>query len=87
MLRISHSETELGERWTLCGQLRGPWVQALRSCWQHAPALHAVVDLSEVTFIDKSGERLLSDMRDAGVEFIATGVETKHLLENLSEGK
>ena len=45
--------------------------------------LAAVVDLSDVTFIDESGERLLSEMRSAGVEFVAAGVETKHLLENL----
>jgi hypothetical protein len=36
-----------------------------------------------VTFIDENGERLLSEMRSAGVEFVATGVETKHLLDNL----
>jgi len=42
-----------------------------------------VVDLSDVTFIDENGERLLSEMRGAGVEFVASGVETKHLLENL----
>jgi len=42
-----------------------------------------VVDLKDVTFIDESGEALLSEMRAAGAEFIASGVETKHLLENL----
>jgi hypothetical protein len=42
-----------------------------------------VVDLSDVTFIDEDGERLLAEMRRAGVEFVATGVETKHLLQNL----
>jgi hypothetical protein len=41
------------------------------------------VDLSDVTFIDEEGEKLLFEMRTAGVEFVATGVETKHLLENL----
>jgi hypothetical protein len=44
-----------------------------------------VVDLKDVTFIDENGEALLSEMRAAGVEFIATGVETKHLLENLKD--
>jgi hypothetical protein len=43
----------------------------------------AVVDLSDVTFIDEDGERLLSEMRGAGVEFVATGIETKHLLQHL----
>jgi hypothetical protein len=42
-----------------------------------------VVDLSDVTFIDENGETLLAEMRGAGVEFVATGVETKYVLENL----
>jgi hypothetical protein len=42
-----------------------------------------VVDLSDVTFIDENGERLLAEMRSAGVKFVATGVATKHLLDNL----
>lgn len=41
------------------------------------------MDLSDVTFIDESGERLLADMRTAGAEFLAAGVETRHLLDNL----
>jgi hypothetical protein len=87
MLRISYSDTDAGQRWHLCGQLAGPWVAELRSCWQHArqtaPRSNRVVDLSDVTFIDEGGERLLSEMRTAGATFVAVGVETKHLLENL----
>jgi hypothetical protein len=85
MLRICYTETDSGQHWTLCGQLAGAWVQELRSCWEHAQraASAAVVDLSDVTFIDENGERLLAEMRSAGVDFVATGVETKHLLQNL----
>jgi hypothetical protein len=92
MLRISYSQTDSGQQWTLFGQLAGPWVQELRSCWEHARRVAAgsgavvnlsVVNLSDVTFIDEEGEKLLSEMRSAGVEFVATGVETKHLLQNL----
>ena len=68
----------------LCGQLAGPWVEELRGCWNHArgasPLERQVVDLSDVTFIDEAGEQLLSEMHGAGVEFVAAGVETKHLL-------
>jgi hypothetical protein len=82
MLRIFCSQ-----RWTLWGQLAGPWVQELRACWDRgrhvADGPKAVVDMKGVTFIDENGEALLSEMRAAGVEFIAGGVETKHLLENL----
>jgi hypothetical protein len=75
-------------RWILCGQLAGPWVEELRASWNRAradtPSLSQVVDLSDVTFIDESGEKLLSEMHAAGVEFVAAGVDTKHLLENLA---
>lgn len=86
MLRISFSRTDHLDRWTLCGQLAGAWVHELRSCWEHSrkmPGQGATVDLSDVTFIDESGEKLLSEMRNAGVKFVATGIETKHLIENL----
>jgi len=39
--------------------------------------------LSDVTFVDEHGERLLVEMRKAGAEFVALGVATKHLIENL----
>ncbi len=87
MLRICYSITESKQQWTLCGQLKGPWVQELRSCWERTrsagPATRSVVDLSDVTFIDESGEKLLGEMGHVGVEFVATGIETKYLLENL----
>ena len=88
MLRINHSYAEALHRWTLCGQLAGPWVDELRQSWERtcadAPSTRQVLDLSDVTFIDESGEQLLSAMRDQGVEFVAAGVDTKHLLENLA---
>ena len=87
MLRISYSQTGTGQHWTLCGRLAGPWVHELRSFWQGirrtGPAPRVLVDLCDVTFVDENGESLLSEMQSAGVEFVAAGVETKHLLENL----
>ena len=87
MLRISFSRLKLVDRWTLCGQLAGAWVKELRSCWEHsrraAVGREAVVDLSDVTFIDEEGEDLLSEMHHAGARFEATGIETKHMIENL----
>jgi hypothetical protein len=87
MLRITQAQTETEHRWTACGQLTGPWVAELRACWEHgrqaAAGTRAVVDLSDVTFIDEGGEKLLSEMRSSGAEFVAAGVDTKHLLKNL----
>ena len=87
MLRITHARTRTEQRWTLCGQLAGPWVGELRTCWRQCRDVEGsarrVVDLSDVTFIDETGERLLLEMRNGGAEFVATGVDTKHLLKNL----
>ena len=89
MLRINFAQTEGGQRWTLCGQLMGPWVEELHDCWirlrEVAKGSRSIVDLRDVTFVDEGGEKLLSEMRSSGVEFVAAGVETRHLLENLKE--
>jgi hypothetical protein len=91
MFRVSYSDTVDGQRWSLHGRLAGPWVDELRSCWKHArdraPLARAIVDLKEVTFIDQAGETLLSEMRDAGVELVAAGVEHQYLLATLDNHK
>ena len=91
MLRITHAQTETERRWTLCGQLTGPWVAEMRACWEHsrqgpenmAGNARTIIDLTDVTSIDAGGEKLLSEMRNAGAEFVASGVYTNYLLENL----
>jgi hypothetical protein len=89
MLRVSYSDNDAVQRWCLCGHLAGPWVDELRSCWQHArrlaPRSRAVVDLRDVTFVDEAGERLLCEMQNGGTEFEAAGVENKDLLASLQE--
>jgi hypothetical protein len=91
MFRVSYSDTAKGQRWSLHGRLAGPWVDELRSCWKYArdlaPLAHAIVDLNEVTFIDGAGEKLLAEMRSAGAELIATGVEHQYLLATLDNHK
>ena len=89
MLRITHSRTEAEQRWTLSGRLTRPWIAELRASWEHGRQSEAnarmIVDLSDVTFIDESGEKLLSEMGSDGAEFVATGVETLHLLKTLRD--
>jgi hypothetical protein len=91
MFRVSYSDTSDGQRWSLHGRLAGPWVDELRSCWKYtrdrAPLARAIVDLKEVTFIDQAGEKLLAEMRSAGAELIATGVEHQHLLATLDNNQ
>ncbi len=89
MLRISYSDTADGQHWILCGSLAGPWVDELRCCWrnirQYARSAKAFVDLKDVTFIDEAGEDLLLEMRTAGAEFYAAGVDHKYLLAHLKQ--
>jgi anti-anti-sigma regulatory factor len=87
MLKITNNAAVNEERWILSGQLAGPWVAEFRSNWDQvrdrSRGGRYVIDLSDVTFIDESGEGLLGELRDEGAEFVARGVFTKHLLENL----
>jgi ABC-type transporter Mla MlaB component len=85
MLRINFVRNESEQRWTLCGQLAGAWVAELRTCWEKCgdDDARSIVDLSDVTFIDETGEKLLLEMLNRGTEFVASGVDTRHLLKTL----
>ena len=85
MLKITRIETSEEEKWTLQGRLVGLWVSELRKCWKKTHRtdtnLKCIVDLNDVTLIDRKGERLLRTMSKEGVQFIASGIYTKHLLQ------
>jgi len=88
MLKITNTVTETEQKWILCGQLSGPWVSELQSNWEttrfESPGRKCVVDLTDVTFIDEHGERVLRAMRNQGAEFVACGVDTKQVLADLA---
>jgi len=87
MLKICFSETPSEERWTLHGRLTVPWVRVLRACWKQnhrsGKERACIVDLNEISTIDKSGERFLLLLMREGAQCIATGVYIKHVLEKL----
>jgi|ERR1700677_4881277 ABC-type transporter Mla MlaB component len=88
MLRITVTESTFEQRWVLQGRLTGSTIEELIPSW-HAnrrcqPSQSCVVDLNEVTSIDKDGEQVLLMMLRDGAKFVATGLYTKHLLESLS---
>ena len=89
MLKITITETQTESRWMLQGQLAGPWVRELRKCWKAKPATQkrCVVDLNDVMFIDKDGERLLRAISKTGADLTSNGMYTKHLLEQLKTRK
>src|ERR1700741_3284816 len=88
MLRITITETLSEQKWTLEGRLVQPWVSELKSCWTRTePARRerkCVVDLTGVTFIDKSGEQALSELCKEGAQLIASGVHTRHVVQNIA---
>ena len=71
------------------GSLAGPWVNELRTAWKRAHRSEdkraCIIDLNDVTFIDKSGERLLRAMCKKGAQLLAKGLYLKHVLEQLQE--
>ena len=87
MLRITVKESGSEQRWILQGRLTKECVAELISNWQAARSRTSVgnriVDLNEITVIDKSGEEVLSMMICEGAIFVATGLYTRHLLEAL----
>lgn len=87
MLKISFSETTVEERWILAGHLSGVWVSELRTSWKKYHRTNegrkCIVDLKEVTFIDRAGERLLRVLRDQGAQFISGGCYIRHIVDQL----
>jgi anti-anti-sigma regulatory factor len=92
VLKITITETETDRRWIVQGRLVGPWVSELRTTWKRAHRSQdkraCIIDLNDVTFIDKSGERLLRAMSKKGAQLTAKGMYVKHVLEQLkTDGK
>ena len=61
MLKITITSTATEERWFLQGRLVAPWIDELKASWKRAHrtalARRCIVNLDEVTFIDKNGEK------------------------------
>jgi hypothetical protein len=86
MLRITVVENALEDRWTLQGTLTKGSVDELLSSWRASPCpsdRRRIVNLDKVTSIDKSGEEALSIIMRDGATVVASGVYTRHLLEEL----
>lgn len=87
MLRITVVENPEGEKWILQGQLTGEFVSELSTNWcsslDRSTNRLRIVDLSEVTSIDRNGEEILLRMIHQGARCVATGIYTRHLLEEL----
>lgn len=81
------NETPFEQTWVLQGRLCGQWAVDLKQRWDAArgerQGRKCVVDLEDVTYVDRDGETLLREMLDEGCELIASRVYTKYFLETL----
>jgi len=89
MLRITTTESPTEQRWILSGQLVGPWAAELWANWERARIASTgkpgLVDLTDVTFIDEGGEKVLRAIKGEGGQFVARGVDTKYLVAGLEK--
>ncbi len=87
MLRITVEESASEDRWILQGRLTKCSVAELVSSWRASSpspsGRRRIVDLDKVTSIDKSGEEALAMMMRDGATVVASGVYTRHLLDEL----
>ena len=87
MLKITVTDLPDEQRWSLEGQLVDEWAAELKSRWRAArqagDTRKRILELIEVTAIDRNGEEVLKEIMSQGVAFIASEVYTKHLLQNM----
>jgi hypothetical protein len=90
VLRISITENATEMRWVLQGRLTGPWVDELKTSWQAASQLlkgrTCKVDIDQLTFIDKRGDRALRAMSREGAQFIANDLHMRSVADELTSG-
>lgn len=87
MLKITTQQDVDVLNFKLEGKVAGLWVDELERSWHvaagSAKAARVLVDLSEVTFVDVEGKKLLSWMCGQGAEFICAGCMTKGIVEEI----
>ena len=87
MLKITFIDAPEGTKVKLEGKLSGPWVEELERSWtEHSPRAseNVIIDLSDVTYIDPEGKRLLARMVEKGVCFEGTHLMTKYVIDEIT---
>jgi ABC-type transporter Mla MlaB component len=87
MLKITMTKTAAEERWILHARLIGPWVRELQAVWRNTHRAderqRCVFDLNDVTFVDKAGATLLRSLAKEGVQFEASGIFVRDVVQQL----
>ncbi len=87
MLRVTVVDDGAEQRLLVEGKLVAPWVKELESVWKKVQEARRdrriVVDLSEMTSIDSSGQAALMAMIGEGARLTAKGVYNEYLVKEL----
>lgn len=89
MLKITEQRDAQNLTFKLAGRLAGEWTPELERCWRYTTAAQqpasVSLDLTEVTFVDDAGKRLLLAMAEARVKLIAADVQMCALVEQIKQ--
>ena len=87
MLRIEYEGHDGRYAIVLHGSIAGEWVSLLERYWraiaEDVPSERIKVVLTDVSFIDAEGERLLEQMWRHGAELEAHGCMNRHVIDNI----
>ncbi len=87
MLRIEYEQHGGHFAIVLHGSIAGEWVSLLDRYWrsivEDLPSARVNVVLTDVSFIDHDGERLLERMWRRGVELEAYGCMNRHVIDKI----
>ncbi len=92
MLRITTRVTNGGDvALFIEGRLSGPCVSELEKCWLGAVAgqapLPALIDLTDVSFVDTNAKQLLAQMHERGIKLVANGLMSKFIVDEIEHKK
>jgi hypothetical protein len=89
VLKITTEAKPEATRIKLEGKLAGPWVGELERAWRSAaegrPAAEIILDLSDVTFIDAEGRKLMAWICRQGARFHTSGCMTRWIVEQIQK--
>ncbi len=89
MLKITVQEASDSRTVVLEGMLSGPWVDELEHTWLTLVGKHfegrVLVNLSEVTFIDPEGKKVLGWIYEEGAELHASDVLNKSIIDEIKQ--
>jgi anti-anti-sigma regulatory factor len=71
------------------GRLAGAFVPELENCWKATrgsqPSRMIVIDLTNITCVDRAGRSLLQQMYRDGASFLGARMATQDILEQIME--